>query len=160
MTESLPDNEDLGFAPPQPGAPTEGPEAEPTLTSDERYHFAHAIEIGKMTRTGTVFGHTVTVRTMTFAEELAVGLLIKEYAGTLAQPKAYKAAVVAACLTSVDGASFYTPIKKMSPAELVEAKYQQIVDYYTPFVEAVYGIIREMEAGVTELLEKLGKSEG
>lgn len=165
MNDSLPDNEDLGMTPPGQSTPDDQVEqeqgdTEPSLTSDERDYFANAIEIGKMTSTGTVFGHTVTVRSMSFAEELAVGLLIKKYAGSLAQPKAYKGAVVAACLESIDGAPFYTPIKKMSAAELVEAKYQQVVDYYTPFVDAVYNIIKEMEQEVSALLAKLGKSEG
>jgi len=160
MTESLPDNEDLGFA--EPGAPSgpDQPESEPVLTGEDRETFVRAIEIGSNSRTGTVYGHTVTVRTMTMADELAVGQKLKDYAGTLAQAKAYKAAVVAATLTDLDGAAFFTPVRPMSPAERLEAKWNLLMDYYPSFVEAVYGIVKEMEEEVVRLLDKLGKSEG
>lgn len=162
MAESLPENEDIGLTAPGETAPgeTAPPDSEPVLTGEERDYFARAIEIGNESRTDTIYGHTVTVRTMTMAEELAVGQHIKPFLGTSSQAQAYRAAVVAATITDIDGVPLYTPVRKMSPAEIVEAKWNALQDYYPAFINAVYKVVQAMEKDVAQLLEKLGKSEG
>lgn len=159
MSESLPENDEMGLVP--PGAMMEDEESEEFLsTPEEREQFIQAIEIGAGTRSSYVFGHEVTVKTLTVAEELAIGRKMKEYENTHALGRAYRAALVAASLVTVDQVPFYNQIKKMSPGELLDTRFEKILDYYPAFVDEVHKLVKSLEQESAELLEKLGKSAG
>lgn len=59
-------------------------------------------QIGYLEKTFDLYGHTVSIRTLKSGEELAAGLIIKKYDGSMSQGKAGFIAFVSACLVAVD----------------------------------------------------------
>ena len=61
------------------------------------------IHIGYLTGRFEVLGHSFVLRTLKMGEELAVGQIVDEYAGTVVQAQAFATALVAASIVTVDG---------------------------------------------------------
>src|SRR5690348_6594372 len=70
------------------------PEFDPKVRQD----FEGLLYLGRLTHTFNWLGHRFLIRTLSAGEILEVGLLHKPYIGSLADVKAYQAAVVAAAV--------------------------------------------------------------
>jgi len=98
--------------------------------------------------------HKFVVKTMTVNEKLEVSLLAKPFIETVGYGRAYKAAVVAAGLVSVDGRDM-VPLSKNT--NVIRQKYDYIVNnWYDTVVDILYEEIDKLETRVVFVLEELG----
>lgn len=105
-------------------------------------------------------GHKFRIRTIHPDEYKAVAVLTAQYASTLGEVRSYTDAIVAACITHVDGKPL--PIQPLGPAEddvlsRVRARCEYISSsWYAWTIDAIYDHFRVLEGQVEELLAKLG----
>jgi hypothetical protein len=97
--------------------------------------------------------HTFVVRTLTINDKLEVSLVTKEFQDTLGYGRAYRAAIVAAGLESVDG-------RELVPASRGTNTFRQKFDYvinnwYDPVIDLLYREIDELEGTVLVVLHQL-----
>jgi len=98
--------------------------------------------------------HTFVVRTLTVSEKLAVSLLTKEYVDTVGFGRAYRAAVVAAGLQSVDGRDM---IESSKSNNVLRQKYDYVTNgWYDAVIDTLYGAIDELEGSVIRVLAEIG----
>src|SRR5690606_3529884 len=117
--------------------------------------------IGRLTDDFYWLGHHFVIRTLTMGEIIEVGLLHKEYAGSLADVKAYQAAVVAGCVVSVDGKPLPMPLTNdPQDTELIN-KFQYVLrSWYPPTLDVVYERYLLLEARANQVIEAMGKAQG
>ncbi len=91
--------------------PVDGPVAlEDGLSEKDEVEFIEALCLGRRTDTFDVLGHQVEMSTLTIDEELQLALVVKPWEQTQGGTRAYKTAVVAAAVQSIDGKPIYTAI--------------------------------------------------
>jgi len=139
-------------------SPDETPEEfDPKFRED----FEGLLYIGKLTDTFDWLGHRFVIRTLTTDEILEVGLIHKEYAGSLADAKAYQAAVVAACVESVDGRSLPIPLSNHPEDTSLINKFRFVnSSWFPPTLDAIYERYLLLEAKVARVIESMGKVSG
>lgn len=97
--------------------------------------------------------HKFVVRTLTINEKLEVSLLAKPFIETIGYGRAYKAAVVAAGLVSVDGRDMI-PLSK--GINVIRQKYEYIVNnWYDTVIDILYEEIEMLETKVIFILQEL-----
>lgn len=95
--------------------------------------------LGYLTKTFKFCGHTFVIRTLKGDEDLMVGLLCKEFEGTLTQPKAWAWANVAMAVQSVDGKTDFCPPIGPDPEAHARAKFRYMTgEWYWPLCEYIY----------------------
>lgn len=111
--------------------------------------------LGKLEREITSIPfHTFVVRTLTVNEKLEISLLTKPYLESVGYGRAYKAAVVAAGLVSVDGRELIPSNKNIN---VVRQKYEYVVNnWYDTVVDILYDEIEALENRVIIVLQELG----
>jgi len=138
-------------------------EDEKPLAFDERFKedFEGLLYIGRLTDDFYWLGHHFVIRTLTMGEIIEVGLLHKEYAGSLADVKAYQAAVVAGCVVSVDGKPLPMPLTNdPEDTELIN-KFQYVLrSWYPPTLDVIYERYLLLEARANQVIEAMGKAQG
>ena len=80
-----------------------------TFTEGEESLLKTHLLNGSRTKTIEVLGHSILLRTISVREELEVISLIKEWEDTRGFSKAFKTAVLAASIVTIDGEPLYTP---------------------------------------------------
>jgi len=101
--------------------------------------------------------HTFTVRTLTVSEKLAVSLITKEYVDTVGYGRAYRAAVVAAGLQSVDGQEVIAGAKGVN---ILKQKYDYVTNgWYDSVIDVLFTEIDKLEGSVLKVLEEIGMFE-
>ena len=131
---------------------------------DERYaeEFNGLMFLGALSKTFEWVGHTFTVRTLMTDDYLAVGFLTKEYAGTIAETRAYTTAVVALALQAVDGQPLPTPVATHD--NNYAWAYQRFAyvrsRYFPPVVDMIYNEFLVLEAKAQRVLDMMGKASG
>jgi len=98
--------------------------------------------------------HKFVVKTLTINEKLEISLITKPYLESVGYGRAYKAAVVAAGLVSVDG-------KELIPSNrvinIVRQKYDYVVNnWYDTTIDILYDEIDALENRVIFVLQELG----
>lgn len=98
--------------------------------------------------------HTFVVRTLTVNDKLEVALACKEYQDSLSYGRAYRAAVVAAGLETVDG-------RDLVASSLNTNVFSQKLDYivnnwYDGVIDVLYREIDQLEGKVLVILRELG----
>lgn len=115
--------------------------------------------------TSSFFGHEYVVQTLTVGELIDVGLLHKEYAGTLADTKAYQAAIAAASVVRVDGESMPVPPVTSSteggldPVLLDRFKHIR-TRWFPPLLDHVYERFLLLDQRVQKVIEAMGNPSG
>lgn len=153
---------------PQQATETEAsPEAEPS--EDElpefdpqfRQDFEGLLYLGKLTDSFTWLGHDYVIKTLETGKLLAIGLLHKEYANSLADVKAYQSLIVAASMVSLDGKSLPKPVTTDhdDEEELREA-FRYVLRWFPPTIDYIYSKVMELEARVTAVIEAMAKARG
>lgn len=138
-------------------------EPEPLPEFDPRYKqdFEGLLYLGRLTDTFTWLGHTFTIRTLTSGEVMEVGLLHKPYVGTLADVKAYQAAVVAACVLEVDHKPMPVPVTNDPSDTALVGKFQYVMQsWFPPTLDVVYDRYMLLEERVERVIEAMGKASG
>jgi len=98
--------------------------------------------------------HTFVVRTLTVNEKLQVSLLTKDYVDTIGYGRAYRAAVVAAGLQSVDGREL---VPSTTQKNILRQKYEYVINgWYDPVIDLLFGEIDVLEGNVLTVLQELG----
>jgi len=98
--------------------------------------------------------HKFVVRTLTVNEKLEVTLITKPYMNMLGYGRAYKAAVVAAGLISVDGRDLVPSNKSINS---IRQKYDYIVNnWYDIVIEILFDNIEALENRSAVVLQELG----
>lgn len=96
------------------------------------------IHLGYLEETIEWCGHSFTLHTLNGEEELAVGLLCKEYAETLAQAKAWAWANVSQSLAAVDGDPDFCPPIGPDPMIHAKARFRYLLKWFWPTIEELY----------------------
>lgn len=98
--------------------------------------------------------HKFVVRTLTVNEKLEISLITKPYLETVGYGRAWKAAVVAAGLVSVDGRDLVPSNLKIN---VVRQKYDYVVNnWYDSVIDLLYDEIEALENRVIIVLQELG----
>lgn len=135
-------------------------ESEPVLTSEEEDEAVDLIHAGRKEKHFELFGRKIHLRTLTIEEELKVSEITKRYIGTDGYPRAYRTAVVAAAIRTIDGELLFNPISDSEIEQIIVKKYEKLLDYYPLAVDQIYAKYRDMELELLAFVEKLGKSQG
>lgn len=132
----------------------------PELTDQEEDEAVDLIHAGRKEKFVDIFGRRIQLRTLTIEEELKVSEITKQYIGSDGYPRAYRTAVVAAAIRTIDGQLLFNPISESEFDELIRKKFEKLLDYYPLAVDQIYARYRDMELELLALVEKLGKSSG
>ena len=98
--------------------------------------------------------HTFVVRTLTVNEKLEVTLATKEYQETVGYGRAYRAAVVAAGLESVDGRELIPAVKGTNT---FRQKFEYVINsWYDGVIDILFAEIDELEGQVFKVLQEIG----
>lgn len=140
---------------------SDSPEPLPEFDPRVREDFEGLLFLGYLRHEFTWIGHQFTIRTLRIGEILEVGMVHKPYVGSLAEVKAYQAAVVAACVVQVDGRPVALPITD-DPADTELAnKFAYILRSWFPVVlDAIYDEYQALEGRVEQVIEAMGKASG
>lgn len=128
---------------------------------DERWRedFEGLAYIGRLTREFPYLGHKFVIRTLNIEEILEVGLLAKSYQGSLAESKAYQAALVAACVVSVDGVPPPMPITTSPEDTMILNRFRWVrQNWFAPVLDKVYGEYLRLEYDVERVMQALGEA--
>jgi hypothetical protein len=135
----------------------------PVLAFDERHReaFEGLMYLGALSKTFTWAGHQFRIRTLTTSEILIVGLITARYEGTVAQNRAYAAAVVALATESVDGEPLPFPYKESMGHEWADQRFEYVVGKWFNFtIDAVYSEYLVLEAKAREVMTEMGNLSG
>jgi len=98
--------------------------------------------------------HTFVVRTLTVNEKLEVTLATKEYQETVGYGRAYRAAVVAAGLESVDGRELIPAVKGTNT---FRQKFEYVINsWYDGVIDILFAEIDALEGQVFKVLQEIG----
>ena len=139
------------------------PSLEPLPTFDERVKqdFEGLMYLGYLEDEFTWAGHRFRIRTLYSGEIIEAGLLHKPYRGSLADAKAYQAAIVAACTVSVDGHPMPIPITNEPTDTALRNRFNYVMKkWFPPTLDAVYEQYLLLESRVLKVLDAMGKAPG
>ena len=113
--------------------------------------------LGDLSKDFEWMGHTFSIRTLTVDELLKIGLITREYEGTLGSDRAYITAMTAASIQSVDGQPLVTPIGPND--DILKAKFKYVKEnWYSWTTDAVYHQLQLLELRVQEILDAMGEA--
>jgi hypothetical protein len=169
---SLDGPSDDGLLPPDPDALLEQRRAEikeaaekaaveePVLTDEEEDEVVDLVNAGCKESWPVVFNRKVHLRTLTIEEELKISEITKPYIGSDGYPRAYRTAVVAAAIRTIDGKLLFNPLSDAEFDQIIVKKYEMLLKYYPLAIDQIYARYRDMELELLALVEKLGKFSG
>jgi hypothetical protein len=137
--------------------PEDIPEFDPRVKED----FEGLMYLGRLTDEFKWLGHHFVIRTLTVDEILEVGILHRLYSETVSDTKAYQAAVVAACVITVDGKALPMPLStEPTDTDLIN-KFRYVKrSWYPQTLDAIYERYLLLEAKVDEVIKAMGKVPG
>ncbi len=114
--------------------------------------------VGRLTKTFTLFEHTIVIETLNTDDEIRVFRSCKDEEGTNAYNALYRSAVNAAAIRSVDGVSWMdTLTEDPEPGVVFEQKLVKIRKYYPLINQYIYNEVIQLTGRFAELARKLGK---
>lgn len=155
--------------PPPPPAPDEEgerggrlvAEGGPDLSPEEQLTFASLLTCGRRTKTLHILDHTVVVQTLCGSDDLRIGLYAKPYAETVGEQRAYRIAVCAAGIVSIDGQPLVGSLFEQADSDaLFDQKVKIVEKMYPTVITAIYKGVLDAEKEFVELVTRLGKSFG
>ena len=127
------------------------------LTFDDKWKrdFEGLLYLGKLEKEViSIPLHKFVVRTLTVNEQLEVLLITQPYADGIGYARAYKAAVVAAGLVSVDGKELVPTAKD---SNILRQKWDYVTNgWYEPVVDVLYDEIDQLHARMIEVCQEIG----
>lgn len=131
------------------------------LSPEEQVNFASLLTCGRRTKTLHLLDHTVVVQTLCGADDLRIGVYAKPYAGTVGEQRAYKIAVAAAGIVSIDGKPLVSSLyQNADEAAMFDQKVKSVEKMYPAVITSVYKAVLAAEQEFMELVDRLGKSFG
>jgi hypothetical protein len=123
--------------------------------------FTGLLFLGYLEKTITVWGHTFHLVTPSQAEKIQIGLLHKEYLGTLASEIAYQTLLVAAYLRNVDGNELPKPITNDSKDQALNERYRWVGENLREqVIDEIFSRCIMMQADIRDILAAMGKASG
>jgi hypothetical protein len=166
VPEVQPDFE-MFFAPPvdpkplkatvAPEAPTEGSKT-PEFDSRVKLPLEGMLFLGMLQMTFKWSGHTIKIQTFDQDTYLEIGILISKYDGTWAAERAQVAALVAACLVSIDHKRL--PVPLFEDETQLEANFKWVLKLHPFAINYLYEKFDELEVKVADILAEMGKASG
>lgn len=152
------DSDDSGAGVGQAELPARLPEFDHRL----RDEFTGLLYLGALTKTFDWLGHRFVIRTLRTGELIAVSLAVRDYVGSDAYLKAWQAAMVGACVVTVDGRPLPpVPLTDHPEDSLVRARTQYVMDHWFPPVpDHIYERYIELELVVRQVIATMGKASG
>lgn len=133
----------------------------PELTPEEQVTFASLLTCGRRTKTLHILDHTVVVQTLCGSDDLRIGLYAKPYAESVGEQRAYRIAVCAAGIVSIDGQPLVGSLFEQADNDaLFDQKVKIVEKMYPTVITAIYKGVLEAEKEFVELVTRLGKSFG
>lgn len=131
-------------------------------TFDPKYAdpFKGLLYLGALSDTFDWLGHSFDIRTLRDGEKLAVATIIKPYVDTMGAERAYACAMVAMCITGVDGDDLPIPIGETKRAhEWGFQRFQYVKDnWFSSTVDVVFNRYLMLEDLATKVLVAMGKA--
>lgn len=131
-------------------------------TFDPKYAepFKGLAYIGALSDTFPWLGHSFSIRTLRDGEKLAVAQIIKPYVDTMGADRAYADAMVAMCVTDVDGSDLPIPIGESRKAnEWGHQRFQYVKDnWFASTIDVVFNRYLLLEDLATQVVEAMGKA--
>lgn len=126
-----------------------------TFPEEWKDEFEGLLYVGYLQREVTSIPfHKFVVRTLTVNEKLEISLITKPYLDTIGYGRAWKAAVVAAGLVSVDNRDLIPSSKNIN---VVRQKYEYVINnWYDTVIDFLYEEIESLENRVILVLQELG----
>lgn len=122
-----------------------------------RQDFEGLLYLGRLTDEFEAFGHSFIIRTISTDEVLEVGLLHKPYKDSISEVKAYQAALVAACVVSVDGKALPLPVTNDPYDTALSNRFHYVKrSWFPPLLDVIYERYLLLEARVDEALTAMG----
>lgn len=119
--------------------------------------FEGLLYLGRLTDTFEAYGHRFAIRTLSTAEVLEIGLLHKPYRDSLSDVKAYQAALVAACVVSVDGKPLPLPVTSEAFDTSLLNRFEFVKrSWFPPLLDVIYERYLNLEAEVDLVLTAMG----
>jgi hypothetical protein len=112
--------------------------------------------LGKLTDTFKYAGHVFSLKTLTEGQLLKAAQLTSQYEKTLGYQIAYRCAIVAMSLVSVDGREIYSPVSMTEDEEA--NRFEVVLDWYPVVIDYVYRKFIELDAVATSIGDELGKA--
>lgn len=154
LLDDLPEPEDAVPVPEATGQPMEfGP-------MDERWKsdFHGLLHLGYLTASFEWLGHKFVIKTLDSEEELIIGLLIKEWDGTIAATKAYAIAVCAMCVQFIDSQPMPEPIgQDKLKYRSAHQRFNYAKQWFNPTITVIFSNYLKLENRVKVVLEEMGK---
>lgn len=152
---------------PSSSAPgTDGGTREQTATPVEfdpkhREPFNGLMYLGALKSTFTWLGHEFVIRTLKTDEVIESGMLIQDVIGTQGEPKAYQAAILAACVLTVDSKILPIPLTDATSDTLMQNRYDYIRrHWFPPTLNEVYDRYIRLEIKAMEVVRAMGNHSG
>lgn len=158
--------------PPAPPEPDEGrerasgeiptePEKAPEFDPAYRQPFTGLLYIGALTESFELYGHFFTIATPTQTERLQIGLVIKDYQGTVTGEIAYQTALVAAYLVDIDGTKLPEPVLTNPKEIALHDRFRWVSQNMRRIViDQVFDRCLQLDAQVDATAEAMGKASG
>jgi hypothetical protein len=129
----------------------------PEFDPKHRLDFEGLLYLGALTHEFTYLGHAFKIRTLSTDEVLEIGLLHRPYVDTLSDVKAYQAALVAACVVTVDGKPLPMPITNDVADTPLANRFAYVRrSWFPPILDAVYEQYLLLEGRVDDVLRSMG----
>lgn len=140
------------------------PDGEVLPGFDARYRqdFDGLLFIGALTKSFTWLGHSFVIKTLAVDEMLAVSLLVKHYEGSIGQGLAYRTAVAALAVTSIDGRDLPMPVgPEEDPLTWAEQRFSFAKARWFQFtIDAIYNEYLELEGRTQRVVDAMGEAFG
>lgn len=135
---------------------------EPLPEFDPRYRedFDGLLYLGCLSNEFEWLGHKFLIRTLSVDETLEIGLITEPYEGTMSAPKAYQAAVVAACTVKVDGRPLPIPLTDDPADSVLRNRMEAVKRWFPPTLDRIYEEYILLEDRVAKVLDAMGKVSG
>jgi hypothetical protein len=124
--------------------------------TEYREPFRGLLYLGELQDSFTYAGHTFTLRTLREGQLLRAAQLTSQYEQTLGYQIAYRCALVAGALVSVDGEEIYVPVSRTE--DEAAKRFEVVLDWYPVVIDYVYRKYLELDAVATSIGEELGKA--
>lgn len=133
-------------------------EPETNFTPEESEDFTNLLVVGRVSQTFNILGHEVELRTLSTEEDLAVGMITKDYIGTDSYNRAYKTTIIAAALRRIDEEHMPEILAPGDTAlELLRLRFKKVVKYYPIVLDEMYARFTELEKQLLPVVSRLGK---
>lgn len=134
--------------------PAVGTEVDSKFPDEWKKEFEGLAYLGYLTSTVRIPFHTFHLKTLLPTEKIEVGMICRSVEGTLAYAKAFKAAIVAAALISVDGQPL---IASERTKGFVSQKYEYVINsWYDPIIDLLYNSVNALESRSIVVLQEMG----